>query len=97
MPLAAFAGLEADGGTTFGAPTLITSPLLYQPSGIRNQGGKPAVAADRTTGNLYLVYQSLSNGSPKIFFTNDSSEYWGRAASLIHITADGAKALAPGR
>ncbi|MFY9726689.1 MAG: alpha/beta hydrolase domain-containing protein [Bryobacteraceae bacterium] len=27
--------------------------------------------------------------SPKIFFTNDSSEYWGRAASLIHITADG--------
>ncbi len=26
---------------------------------------------------------------PKIFFTNDSSEYWGRAASLIHITADG--------
>lgn len=27
--------------------------------------------------------------SPKLFFTNDSSEYWGRAASLIHITADG--------
>ena len=26
---------------------------------------------------------------PKLFFTNDSSEYWGRAASLIHITADG--------
>ncbi|MDR3698362.1 MAG: alpha/beta hydrolase domain-containing protein [Candidatus Sulfopaludibacter sp.] len=26
---------------------------------------------------------------PKIFFTNDSSEYWGRAAALIHITADG--------
>ena len=26
---------------------------------------------------------------PKVFFTNDSSEYWGRAASLIHITADG--------
>ena len=27
--------------------------------------------------------------TPKLFFTNDSSEYWGRAASLIHITADG--------
>jgi hypothetical protein len=26
---------------------------------------------------------------PKIFFTNDSSEYWGRAASLIHVAADG--------
>ena len=26
---------------------------------------------------------------PKIFFSNTSYEYWGRAASLIHITADG--------
>ena len=26
---------------------------------------------------------------PKLFLTNDSSEYWGRAAALIHITADG--------
>jgi hypothetical protein len=26
---------------------------------------------------------------PKTFFTNDSSEYWGRVASLIHVTADG--------
>jgi hypothetical protein len=26
---------------------------------------------------------------PKLFMTNDSSEYWGRAASLIHVTADG--------
>jgi hypothetical protein len=30
-----------------------------------------------------------ARAQPKIFFTNDSSEYWGRAASLIHITADG--------
>jgi Alpha/beta hydrolase domain len=26
---------------------------------------------------------------PKLFLTNDSSEYWGRAAALIHVTADG--------
>ena len=26
---------------------------------------------------------------PKIFYTNTSYEYWGRAASLIHTTADG--------
>lgn len=34
---------------------------------------------------------------PKIFYTNDSSEYWGRAASLIHITGDGKRdaALSP--
>jgi hypothetical protein len=31
---------------------------------------------------------------PKIFYTNTSYEYWGRAASLIHTTADG-KADAP--
>jgi Alpha/beta hydrolase domain len=28
--------------------------------------------------------------APKIFYTNTSYEYWSRAASLIHITADGA-------
>jgi hypothetical protein len=28
---------------------------------------------------------------PKIFYTNSSYEYWGRAASLIHTTIDGAR------
>ena len=32
---------------------------------------------------------------PKIFFSNTSYEYWGRAASLIGTTADGARDLAP--
>ncbi len=30
-------------------------------------------------------------GAPKIFYTNGSYEYWGRAGSLIHTTADGTK------
>ena len=30
-----------------------------------------------------------AHAQPKLFFTNDSSEYWGRIASLIHVTADG--------
>jgi Alpha/beta hydrolase domain len=29
--------------------------------------------------------------APKIFYTNSAYEYWGRAASLIHITPDGRK------
>lgn len=29
--------------------------------------------------------------APKIFYTNSAYEYWGRAASLIHTTADGKK------
>jgi hypothetical protein len=38
-----------------------------------------------------------SHTAPKIFYTNTSYEYWGRAASLIHTTADGKRdaALAP--
>lgn len=41
---------------------------------------------------------SKSHTTPKIFYTNTSYEYWGRAASLIHTTADGKKdaRLAPG-
>jgi hypothetical protein len=32
-----------------------------------------------------------SHTTPKIFFTNTSYEYWGRAASLIHTSPDGGK------
>jgi hypothetical protein len=39
---------------------------------------------------------SKSHVVPKIFFTNTSYEYWGRAASLIHTSADGLKDAAPG-
>jgi hypothetical protein len=33
--------------------------------------------------------------APKIFYTNGSYEYWGRAASLIHTTLDGTKDVPP--
>jgi hypothetical protein len=33
---------------------------------------------------------------PKIFYTNGSYEYWGRGASLIHITVDGRRDFASG-
>lgn len=32
---------------------------------------------------------AAANVIPKIFFSNTSYEYWGRAAALIHVTADG--------
>src|SRR5262249_18809188 len=38
-----------------------------------------------------------SHTLPKVFFTNTSYEYWGRAASLIHTSADGKKDAAPGK
>ncbi len=34
---------------------------------------------------------------PKIFFSNTSHEYWSRAESLTHTTADGQKDFAPGK
>jgi alpha/beta hydrolase family protein len=37
-----------------------------------------------------------SHSAPKIFFSNTSYEYWGRAASLIHTSADGLKDATPG-
>jgi hypothetical protein len=32
---------------------------------------------------------------PRIFYTNNSTEYWGRAAALIHVTPDGKRDLTP--
>lgn len=36
-----------------------------------------------------LARATRSNTVPKIFYTNSSYEYWGRAAALIHTTIDG--------
>jgi hypothetical protein len=37
-----------------------------------------------------LLLQALkSNTAPRLFYTNSSYEYWGRAASLIHTSVDG--------
>jgi hypothetical protein len=37
-----------------------------------------------------LTHAGTPNLLPKIFYTNSEYEYWGRAASLIHTTVDGA-------
>jgi hypothetical protein len=42
--------------------------------------GKTAGLLDRVTADKVV---------PKIFFSNTSYEYWGRAAALIHVSADG--------
>jgi hypothetical protein len=49
---------------------------------------------DETAGLLDAT--NRSHTAPKIFFTNTSYEYWGRAASLIHTSADGLKDATPG-
>ncbi len=42
-----------------------------------------------------LVKATKSKTVPKIFLTNTSYEYWGRAASLIHTSPDGKRDLSP--
>ncbi|HWZ45786.1 MAG TPA: alpha/beta hydrolase domain-containing protein [Candidatus Saccharimonadales bacterium] len=51
---------------------------------------------DPETGETAGVEDAItpSHHAPKIFYTNTSYEYWGRAASLVHTSADG-KAEAP--
>jgi hypothetical protein len=44
--------------------------------------------ATRETAGL-LDRAVAANTVPKIFFSNTSYEYWGRAAALIHVSADG--------
>jgi len=44
---------------------------------------------------LLLRKAAEANVVPKIFYTNGSYEYWGRAASLIHTTPDGKRDLQP--
>jgi hypothetical protein len=43
-----------------------------------------------------LAHAAADKVVPKIFFTNGSYEYWGRAASLIQTTVDGKRDFAPG-
>ncbi len=40
-------------------------------------------------GSILGVYETSPELVPKIFYSNSSYEYWGRAASLIHTTIDG--------
>ena len=47
------------------------------------------VEIDPVTGVKGQLLDGSASVLPKIFFSNTSYEYWGRAAALIHITPDG--------
>jgi hypothetical protein len=42
-----------------------------------------------------LTHATKPEHRPKIFYTNSSYEYWGRAASLIHTSVDGTRDVPP--
>jgi len=65
--------ISTDGGTTFGSPNLITSAVEYNEPSIRTGSFLPSAAADRTTQNIYVVYQTVLAGNPRIAFTKSTN------------------------
>ncbi len=76
----------------FAQPSRDAHPFLnfFYPTDIFPFSDK--VQKDPVTGwedGLLARYEDRPELLPKIFYTNSSYEYWGRAASLIHTTIDG--------
>jgi hypothetical protein len=82
----------------FAQPSRDAQPLssIFFPTDVFPYTDQPETDPEtgETAGLLDAV--NKSHMAPKIFFTNTSYEYWGRAASLIHTSADGLKDAAPG-
>lgn len=75
----------------FAQPSRDAQPLssIFFPTDLFPFTDLPETDSDtgETAGLLDAVYKA--HDAPKIFFTNTSYEYWGRAASLIHTSPDG--------
>lgn len=65
--------ISNDGGVTFGAPKFITNSPVYAPPAVRSGSFLPSAATDRTTSNLYVVYQTMFQGSPRVMFTKSTN------------------------
>jgi len=65
--------ISTNGGQSFGPPRLITSAVEYNEPSIRTGSFLPSAAADRTTQNIYVVYQALLRGNPRIAFTKSTN------------------------
>lgn len=64
--------ISTDGGANFGTPKFITSVTRYDEPSIRTGSFLPSATADRTNGNIYVVYQALISGNPRIAFTKST-------------------------
>lgn len=82
----------------FAQPSRDAQPLssIFFPTDLFPYTDLPETDAEMGETAGLLDAASKSHTAPKIFFTNTSYEYWGRAASLIHTSADGLKDAVPG-
>ena len=66
--------LSTDGGMTFGPPRPVATVTRYDQPDIRNGVFLPSATTDRTTGDIYVVYQGRGSlGAPRIFFTKSKN------------------------
>jgi hypothetical protein len=77
----------------FAQPSRDAQPMssLFFPTDLFPFTDLPEADPDTAEKAGLLDAVTKSHTAPKIFYTNTSYEYWGRAASLIHTTADGMK------
>ena len=65
--------ISTDGGNSFAAPVIIAFANEYDEPAIRTGSFLPSAAADRTTQDIYVVYQTLLAGNPRIAFTKSTN------------------------
>jgi Alpha/beta hydrolase domain len=82
----------------FGQPSRDAQPMssIFFPTDLFPYTDLPETDAETGETAGLLDATNRSHTAPKIFFTNTSYEYWGRAASLIHTSSDGLKDAVPG-
>jgi hypothetical protein len=75
----------------FAQPSRDAQPLssIFFPTDLFPFTDLPETDPESSEAAGLLDASNKSHTAPKIFFTNTSYEYWGRAASLIHISPDG--------
>ncbi len=76
--------ISPDGGTTFGAPILIANNTPWNEPTIRTGSFLPSAAGARTNGFLYVVWQTLFNGEPRVAFSKsiDGGVTWAAPVAI---------------
>jgi len=82
----------------FAQPSRDGQPLLHYSWPVDMFPFTDTAIDDQLTGRTdgLLTRVNALHVAPRIFYTNHSYEYWGRAASLIHTTTDARRDIAPG-
>lgn len=76
--------ISPDGGSSFGSPKLIAHAVEYNEASIRTGSILPSAIADRTSGNVYVVYQTVLSGNPRVVFTKstDGGNTWSSPVAI---------------